>query len=178
MQCSRRTHSACARRRECGAILVEFALVLPIMALVIFGMLEFGMGLNNKSALQQGTREAARQGSVGDFGGDSSCTVHGGVWTTATKELVCLTKERAELNSDDVRVKIDFPDGNDEGDRLVVCTLYPLDSVTGFFSPALSGKTLQGKVETRLEHKPAVHDEHLHTFTEAVPSGGSWSFCT
>ena len=174
----RRTHKKFRSGPERGAVLVEFALVLPIMALIIFGMLEFGMVFNNKSSLQQGTREAARQASVGQFGGDSSCTIYGLAPTTATHELACLIKERAELDGADVRVRINFISTNDVGDQLAVCALYPVDSITGFFGPALSGKTISAKVETRLEQKPSVHDEHLHDFTETPPSGANWSFCT
>jgi Flp pilus assembly protein TadG len=174
MHWSHRPRARNADGAERGAILVEFALVLPVITLIIFGMLEFGMGFNNKSSLQQGTREGARQASVGDFGGDTSCAVQGASPNTVTHELVCLVKERAELDGDEVRVKIDFVTTNETGNQLAVCTLYPLDSITGFFAPLLSGKTLQGKVETRIESD----DDDLQEIAETPPPGGSWSFCS
>lgn len=160
-------------RRDRGAVMVEFALVLPVLALLIFGMLEFGMGLNNKSSLQQGTREGARQASVADFGGDTSCAVTGASPNATTHELVCLVKERSELDDDRVRVKVDFVTTNDRGEQLAVCTLYPLESITGFFAPLFNNRNLEAKVETRIEQK----EDLLQEVAETPPTGGDWSFC-
>ena len=40
--------------------MVEFALILPIMLLLIFGIIEFGLLLYNKAMLTNASREAAR----------------------------------------------------------------------------------------------------------------------
>ena len=43
-----------------GAAAVEFALVLPLLLLVIFGIIDFGRAYNAQQALNAGTREGAR----------------------------------------------------------------------------------------------------------------------
>jgi Flp pilus assembly protein TadG len=50
--------------RETGAAAVEFALVLPILALLLIGMIEFGVVLHRQAVLTQAGREGARAGII------------------------------------------------------------------------------------------------------------------
>jgi Flp pilus assembly protein TadG len=50
--------------RDRGQALVEFALILPILLLVVTGIMQFGVLLSGQIALVNGVREAARYGSV------------------------------------------------------------------------------------------------------------------
>ena len=50
--------------REQGNALVEFAIVVPLLLLLVFGIIEWGVFLNRKIDLTQGVREAGRQGAV------------------------------------------------------------------------------------------------------------------
>lgn len=158
---------------ERGAVVVEFALVLPFLMLLIFGMLELGLGLNNLSSLRHGTREAARQAVVADFGGDTSCPLTGISLSGESKELACLAKERIALDEGLTRVKVAFPTTNDAGEDILVCTQYPLDSITGFLTPVLQNRTLTTKVEMRIEDD----DPNLSAFAETSLSGTNWSSC-
>jgi Flp pilus assembly protein TadG len=47
-----------------GASLVEFALVLPILLVLIFGIIEFGVLLYDKAVITNASREGARYGIV------------------------------------------------------------------------------------------------------------------
>ena len=47
-----------------GAAAVEFALVLPILLLLVFAILELGLLLYNKAVITNASREAARYGVV------------------------------------------------------------------------------------------------------------------
>jgi len=47
-----------------GAALVEFAIVLPLLLVLIFGMVEFGLVLFNKQVITNASREGARAGIV------------------------------------------------------------------------------------------------------------------
>jgi Flp pilus assembly protein TadG len=51
-------------KREDGAVAVEFALVLPILIVLVFGIIEFGFALYNKEVITNASREAARAGIV------------------------------------------------------------------------------------------------------------------
>jgi Flp pilus assembly protein TadG len=46
-----------------GNALVEFALILPIFLMLIFGMITFSLALYNKTVLTMATREGARAGA-------------------------------------------------------------------------------------------------------------------
>jgi Flp pilus assembly protein TadG len=50
-----------------GASMVEFALVLPVLLLLIFGMIEFSVMLYDKAMLTNASREGARLGILYDY---------------------------------------------------------------------------------------------------------------
>ncbi len=47
-----------------GAALVEFAIVLPVLLMLIFGMIEFSLLLYDKAMITNASREGARAGIV------------------------------------------------------------------------------------------------------------------
>jgi Flp pilus assembly protein TadG len=51
-------------QRERGAAAVEFALVLLPLALLVFGIIEFGLLLNKQISVANGAREAARYAAI------------------------------------------------------------------------------------------------------------------
>ena len=52
------------RRRERGAVLVEFAMVMPLLLGLTLGMVSFGTWYNNKLNLSTAAREGARYGAT------------------------------------------------------------------------------------------------------------------
>lgn len=48
------------KRRDRGASLVEFALILPVFVMLLFGMITGGLALNEKQQMTHATREGAR----------------------------------------------------------------------------------------------------------------------
>lgn len=64
-------------RKEDGQSTVEFALVLPILLMLIFGMMDFGWLFYNKVMINNASREGARYAIVhcDDVGYDESQTV-------------------------------------------------------------------------------------------------------
>ncbi|RDU94554.1 TadE/TadG family type IV pilus assembly protein [Trinickia dinghuensis] len=52
------------RRKQKGAALVEFAIVLPLLLLVVFGIIEFSLAIYDKAVITNASREAARAGIV------------------------------------------------------------------------------------------------------------------
>ena len=49
-----------------GAVAVEFALLLPVLLLIVFGIIDFGRMLNAQITLTQAAREGARLAALGD----------------------------------------------------------------------------------------------------------------
>lgn len=62
---ARRHHGDVGRRRgHRGAAAVEFALVAPLLFLILFGIISYGYMLSYRQALSQGSSEAARAAAV------------------------------------------------------------------------------------------------------------------
>ncbi|MDF1501874.1 TadE/TadG family type IV pilus assembly protein [Roseisolibacter sp. H3M3-2] len=53
-----------ARRDDRGAAVVEFALVVPVLFLIVFAVIDFGRALWTLNVLTSGVREGARAGST------------------------------------------------------------------------------------------------------------------
>ncbi len=49
-----------------GAVMVEFAFILPLFLLLLFGVITFSIAIYNKTVLTMATRQGARAGSVYD----------------------------------------------------------------------------------------------------------------
>ncbi|MGD8892889.1 MAG: pilus assembly protein, partial [Desulfobacterales bacterium] len=47
-----------------GATVVEFAIILPLLIVFLFGIIEFGLLLYNKQVITNASREGARAGLV------------------------------------------------------------------------------------------------------------------
>lgn len=54
----------CTENREKGASAVEFALILPVLMVILFGIIEFGFILYDKAIVTNASREGARRGIV------------------------------------------------------------------------------------------------------------------
>ena len=54
------------RDRERGASLVEFAFVVPLLTLFLFGIVQFGIAYDMKQSVNSASREGARIGALDD----------------------------------------------------------------------------------------------------------------
>jgi Flp pilus assembly protein TadG len=59
-------------QKQKGATLVEFAIILPVFIIIIFGIIEFSLLLYNKGIITHAAREGARVGVVYNFGTNSN----------------------------------------------------------------------------------------------------------
>lgn len=62
------------RRKEQGQSLVEFALVLPLLAVVLFAILEFGLIITNQIELTNAVGDGARTASLTATNGSAAVT--------------------------------------------------------------------------------------------------------
>ena len=67
------------RHREDGATLVEFAVLMPLLLLMIIGITEFGIGFKDWLTVANATREGARMGAVVGNDIDADCNIIGAV---------------------------------------------------------------------------------------------------
>jgi hypothetical protein len=94
------------RKKESAQGVVEFALILPILLLVVLGIVEFGRMLFFYSSVTSASREGARYGSaVGEVGGVSRYKDCAGIRDAAMRAGVF-----AGLSDSDITIQYD--DGN------------------------------------------------------------------
>jgi hypothetical protein len=158
-------------------VLLQFLIVVVGLLLIVMAVFDFGNAFTEQSALRETTKDVAQAASTNDLGvlsGSASCTTTGTSIPSATASLVCLLHNRLGLPDDSVRVMVALPDGNDaSGDRIVVCSMHEVHSVTGVFSEFLSGR-----IETARAVAPARREAGIVAGGEDPFPHRDWSFCT
>ena len=61
----RRSPSSGRKARDRGSVAVEFALVVPALLLIVFGLIDFGRALNAQISLTGAARDGARLAALG-----------------------------------------------------------------------------------------------------------------
>ena len=145
------------KRGQRGQSLVEFAMVLPILTILIFGVIDFSLGLRSYISLTNATREGARYAAVGNTAGafPTDCD---GVTNTNTVGRVCVAMEGLNLDNID-SLSVTYPDGEAPGNSVVVSAEYthefitPLAAMASFFSGGSFPETitLETSSDMRLE---------------------------
>ena len=150
-----RTRVADGSSSESGAALVEFALVLPLLLILLFGMLDFGKAFNYWIDETHLANEGARWAVVNKNPGSGSL-----------QQYIQQQADTSELRnggtssvSAPMQVCISFPNGSAEvGDPVHVTT-----SVTYNWLPFLGSRvgiaqtTITGSSTMRLEAAPTVY---------------------
>jgi Flp pilus assembly protein TadG len=135
------------RPHERGATLVEFAFILPIFVLFVFGVIDLGWAFAQNLDVKQGAREGGR-----------IVAVNGGTGTGTAQCQSLQTQIRnqtQELSPGSLTVLLSFTDTNgngakDIGDLAQVTVKYPLSSLSGLSTAFLSG-SMQSRLSVRLE---------------------------
>jgi Flp pilus assembly protein TadG len=138
--------SARARRRgrgDGGAALVEFALIMPLLFLLIFGIIEFGWAFYQTSDVRHGARETARLAAV-NFNPDAETD-----GDNQASDIIAAGCERMDEDTNST-IAISLPEGDLLGDKAVVTVSKPLDTLTGFLDTFLPSD-LDDTIEIRLE---------------------------
>jgi Flp pilus assembly protein TadG len=142
-------------RSEDGVALVEFVLVLPVLALLLFGMLDFGKAFNYWIDETHLANEGARLAAVNRnpaSGGESLQEYIRGQATTPE-----LKNGGTPSVASPLQVCIEFPAGTSNvGDpvKVTVETTYQwLGVITGQV-PGLTAATIRGQATMRLEAQP------------------------
>ena len=112
-----------------GSVAVEFALVLPILATLLIGVIEFGNAYGAQLAVTNAAREAARTMAV-----QNSTTAAQSSALTAAQALT-----RPAMTASEVTVS---PTTCTAGATATVTIRYPFVFLTGFFG---AGFTMTGK---------------------------------
>lgn len=135
-------------RRQRGAAAVEFALILPILLMLVFGIIDFGLYINAAAVVGNAAREGARSASLGATSaqvegvvGSALGSLPGDPLDNATIDVSCRTPAGGACSS--------FDAGAASGGTAVVDVTYLHEWLTplGFGS----GITIGGSSEMRIE---------------------------
>ena len=138
-----------------GAVAVEFAIVLPVLLLLVFGIIEWGFFLYDKAMITNASREGARTGIVYSYPDRISNTEI----ETAVKnycEDYLITFDAADP---DPVIEIVRTESDSSGDPLIVRVKYRYDFLVlpdiselfGSADSSSSGINLEAETVMRLE---------------------------
>lgn len=122
------------QRAERGAAAVEFALVVPLMLIVLFAILDLGWVFNQQLAVTAAAREGARYAAV--HSDDAGAQ---GAAEDLVEELLTVTPT----------ITYDSTCGAAVDDKLTMVVSVPLTDLTGWLSAIAGGATLQGRGSMR-----------------------------
>ena len=127
------------QRDQDGAAAVEFALLLPLLVLLLFGLIQFGIAFNTKIQATNAAREGARMAVVGI---DNWADVGGGLpfWQAVQQNAGVGDIDNCVLDTTDV-----------VGGTLTVTFDYPLDLVIPFMPNPPSWQTGTAQATMRIE---------------------------
>ena len=119
-----------------GAAAVELALVLPMLVLLVFGIIEFGLMFYNKQILTNASREAARVAITG-------------VTVSEVKQIVLdycngkLLNLEGSINLSEVDIDVPPPDGSDLSVAVSFDYNFLFSQIIGIINPiTVSGRTI------------------------------------
>lgn len=130
-------------RSQRGANLVEFAVLAPLLVVLLFGIMEFAWAFAQKLNVNHGASEGARLAAV-DFGTNGAIA----------DEICGRTDLLSSITVTFTQTQKVDPPGFGVGDEVSVNVTTDLDTLTGLFDWALPS-TLQGEAAQRVEQDPA-----------------------
>lgn len=155
-------------RGDEGAAAVEFALVTPLLFLLMFGILQYGLYFFDTLGTRNGVREAARQGVVQSFPGCGS-----NQWSC----LKANVSDQVEAVTGETYVKIQAPSGWVRGKPLLVCAIVASDGGLGLL-PMPDGGLIQSKTMMSIEVDDTIPSGFVVAgLADTPPAGSSWSWC-
>jgi Flp pilus assembly pilin Flp len=126
-------------RHEDGVAAVEFALLLPLLVLLLFGFIQFGLAFNTRIQATNAAREAARLAVIGI---DDFSNLGGGAsyWQ--------VVRDKAGVGSIS---NCSFVTDNVVGGQLTVTFEFPIDLVIPFLPSPPSLQTGTARASMRIE---------------------------
>lgn len=140
------------RMDERGASLVEFVLILPLAALILFGLIDFGFVFQGYTQMRNGVQAGARLASQNEaaYEDTASVTCTGGP-DANTGNLLCSIiaglGPPTGLKAGSLQVGIAFttptnPNSGTSEQDVTVCAKGTLNSTSGFIAGLIVGETM------------------------------------
>lgn len=117
--------------------MVEFVLVIPVLLVILFGVIQFGVLYNNYVALTDATRAGARKAAVSRLE------------TNRTALVTAKVEASAPGLGDDLDVSVTAPSGWEHGEDVTVRATYPYEiDLLGF---VMAAGDLESETTERVE---------------------------
>lgn len=174
---SRRRETTSTRRRgQRGSAAVEFALLVPVLFLILFGIIDYGLWFNDSLNVRQGVREGARAGVVQRFA-SPGCDPTQAATDTPPEQLACLTRNNIGALTGTTYLRITAPNGWARGKPLLVCGMVKTQGATGM-APMPSDGLIRSKTSMSIEVELPAPTTAPFEYQDALPTGGEWlSWC-
>jgi hypothetical protein len=137
-----------------GAAALEFALVVPVLAVLVFGMIDYGLFFSDSLGARDGVRATARQASVANFDGVACPTGYDSAGPDPRlNKLACLAVDQTGAFGGDAYVRVEAPEGWQVGSDVLVCVAVVENGVTGL-TPMPNDSTVRAKIRMRIDQPP------------------------
>jgi Flp pilus assembly protein TadG len=134
-------------RRDRGANLVEFALIAPLLIILVLGIVEFGYLFAQYNEIRHGAREGARYAAVSN----PDYNLDGSINASDVQDVTCDTVDLPST-SVEVSLQLNAPGQDDRLDYATITVESAATSLTGFpFITALLPATIDNSAVFRLE---------------------------
>jgi Flp pilus assembly protein TadG len=126
-------------KSEQGQTMTEFALILPLLALFLFAVIQFGIVFNNYLTVTDAARAGARKGAVGLYGGGDP----------AAEAEAAARASADNLDDGKLNVAVSASPAWQKGSDITVTVTYPYEiSLIGI---AVSSGNLESSTTERIE---------------------------
>ena len=135
------------RRSERGAAAVEFALVVPILLMLVCGIVDFGLAINRYAMVNSAAREGVREASLGATESEIRAVVTRGAATIPGTVSITVGCKKP----DEITACTSWSSGMESGglaEVTVTSTSSWITPVGGMFAPSLSiSRTTRMRIE-------------------------------
>jgi hypothetical protein len=137
--------------------IVEFALVVPLLFVILLGIIDFGFMFSDVIDMRQAVRDAERNAVVGNFGSDTGCSLTGFTGGGNEQKLFCMAKGEDGIPDVDTRLRLVVGASGcsgtacyQVGQPITLCEQYKVRTITGM-TKALAGKYSTTRTVLRIE---------------------------
>ena len=152
--------------------------MLPILVLILFGIIDYGLYFNASLEARAGVHDAVRQAVVQpSSGGNTACDTGIANAPTDITRLVCRVLDSTATATATKYVDVKLPDGWVVGEPIIVCERLDVAGLTGLVPFPDSGHIKDISVLTieQPDTDPALAQTNLE-FAAALPTG-DWTWC-
>ena len=146
------------RRDDGGAVAVEFALIFPLVLLLIFAIIQYGVYFFSMQAGSAAARDAARRASVGDM---PQCTAGSDPFVTYVQDRVGMADfgNAVTVKRDYAKASGNTGAGVQPGDLVSVSVQFDSLNLKFPFLPVPGNATVGTTADTRVEFVPTEPEE-------------------